>query len=132
MVDSSDDVIWLAFAVGVSLASIITAISVAPSVVVVIAPGEVIAFLLPFVGPSLHHITKLDDGRRSVTSKILIEALCCDAIVEAVDDVFIEDVGDGCLRNASRTTLGTHFSLASTMRGHDGWLPCAWSSGSCR
>jgi hypothetical protein len=64
-------------------------------VLVVIALREMIALLLLLVRPSLHHVAEPHDGLGSITTKISKESLISDVVVEAVDDVLLEDVSDG-------------------------------------
>ena len=45
---------------------------------------EATAFLFFHVRPMLHHVVQF------------YHRLCCEAIVEVVDDVLVGDVGDGC------------------------------------
>jgi hypothetical protein len=105
--DSRDQIIWLALLGGsrvVPLTSVV-AVIVPPLVVVVITMlCEAIALLLLLVRPNLHHITEPHDGLGSVAAKISKESLVSDAVVEAVDDVLLEDVGDGgaCVEESAR------------------------------
>jgi hypothetical protein len=51
--------------------------------------------LVHLVGPLLHHVTELYDGRGAVATKVTVEVSLGEAILEAVDDILIGDVGDG-------------------------------------
>ena len=78
--DRPDGIVWLAFAVRIPQVFVIDAITIVLPVVVVVVLGKAITFLLLFISPLLHHITELDDRRRAIASKIVVEALCCDAL----------------------------------------------------
>jgi hypothetical protein len=70
-------------------------------VVVVTALREAIGLLLFLIRPSLHHVME-PRGLGSVAAKISKESLVFVAVVEAVDDIFRGDVGDGgaCVKEA--------------------------------
>lgn len=54
-----------------------------------------VALLVLLVHPSLHHVIELDDGLGSVASKVSEETLLGEAVLEALDDIFVGDVGAG-------------------------------------
>ena len=56
------------------------------------------ALLLFLVGPLQHHVAKGHDRAGSIPFEVTIELLSGEAVVEAVDDVVIGDVGDGGAR----------------------------------
>ena len=56
------------------------------------------ALLLFLVGPLQHHVVEGHNRLRSVSSEVAIELLSGKAVVEAVDDVVVDDVGDGGAR----------------------------------
>ena len=56
------------------------------------------ALLLFLVGPLQHHVVEGHNRSRSVSSEVAIELLSGKAVVEAVDDVVVDDVGDGGAR----------------------------------
>ena len=58
-------------------------------------PREVILLLLFLIIPLQHHVSEGHDRSGAVASKIMVELLCSEPIMEAVDDVIIGDVGDG-------------------------------------
>jgi hypothetical protein len=72
-------------------------------VVVVAALQEAIVLLLLLVCPSLHHVMKPRDVLGSVAAKVSKESLVGDAIVKAVDNILLGDVGDGgaCVKEAA-------------------------------
>lgn len=66
-------------------------------VVVVAAMPRVEALLLLIlqVHSTLHHVMEVWDGLRAISPKVFVHHLVLEAAVEAVDDVVVEDVGDG-------------------------------------
>jgi hypothetical protein len=58
------------------------------------ALGEALILLILLVGPSLHHIMKLHDGLGAAASKVAVDVLQGEAILEAVDDILVSDVGN--------------------------------------
>jgi hypothetical protein len=79
----------------VSLALVEAVVVIPLALVVVAVLGVAVMFLVLLTGPSLHHVMKFHDGVGAVASKIAVEVLLGKAILEAVDDVLIGDVGDG-------------------------------------
>ena len=63
--------------------------------VVVVATRESVALLLLLISPFQHHITKGHDQSRAVSTEVAVQLLGGEAVVEAVDDVVGDDVGDG-------------------------------------
>jgi xanthine dehydrogenase molybdopterin-binding subunit B len=57
--------------------------------------GEASVLLILLVGPSLHHVAKLYGGPGAVASEVTVDVLHGEAVLEAVDDVLVGDVGDG-------------------------------------
>jgi hypothetical protein len=88
--DSRDLVFWLALSRG----SRVVPLALVEAVVVV-ALGEALVLLILLVSPSLHHVTKLHGSLGAVASKVAVDVLHGEAILEAVDDVLVGDVGDG-------------------------------------
>jgi hypothetical protein len=64
-------------------------------VLVVVRLGEAITFLVPLVGPSLHHVMEFYDGLGMVVPEVAVEVPLGEAVLEAVDDVGAGDVGNG-------------------------------------
>jgi hypothetical protein len=83
----------------------IVAVVVPPLVIVLFTPAlrEATTLLLLLVCPSLHHVAEPHDGLGSVATEISKESLIGDAVVEAVEDVLLGDVGDGsvCVEEAA-------------------------------
>jgi hypothetical protein len=97
MIYSRDEVIWLALSGWtrvVPLALVGMTVICAPQVAV-IASREPLPHLFLLLGPVVHHVTKPCNSFRSVLPKVSVDALVGDAIVEAVDDVFLRDIRNG-------------------------------------
>jgi hypothetical protein len=97
-VNSRDEIILLVLLGGSRVVppAFVGAIVVVPFAPVVGVPlGVAVAFLVLLVTPSLHHVMKFHDGVGPVASKVAVEVPLGEAILEAVDDVLVEDVGDG-------------------------------------
>jgi hypothetical protein len=73
--------------------------------VVVIAPREPLPHLFLLLGPVMHHVTKPCNSFWSVPPKVSVDAWVGDAIIEAVDDVFLRDI-----RNGVAKVLGLAFA----------------------
>jgi hypothetical protein len=91
MIHSRDGIIWLAF-LGwtriVPLALVIAVVIWTPQVAI-IAPWEPLPHLLFLLGPVMHHVTKPHNSFQSVPPEVSVDAWISDAVVEAVDDVFL-------------------------------------------
>jgi hypothetical protein len=87
------------------------AVVIAPLVVVVVvaaARQEALTLLLLLIHPGLHHVVKSCDGLWEVTTEVSEESLVSDAVVVTVDDVLLEDVGDGGVRLEEAAGVGAH------------------------
>jgi hypothetical protein len=94
MIHSHDEIIWLALSGWtrvVPLALVIVVVIWTPQVAI-IAPREPLSHLFFLLGPVVHHIMKLSNSFRSVLPKVSVDAWVGDAVVEAVDDVFLRDI----------------------------------------
>jgi hypothetical protein len=69
-------------------------------------PREPLLHLLLLFGPIVHHITKAHNSLRPVPPKIPVDAWVGDAVVEAVDDVVLQDVRDGGADVEEATCVG--------------------------
>jgi hypothetical protein len=91
-----DFLVWLALS-GiprvVSLALVEVVVVVALLVVVML--GEAIVLLILLVSPPCHHVMQFHGGSRAVASEVVVSVLRKDAVLEAADEVLIDDVGDG-------------------------------------
>jgi hypothetical protein len=97
MIDSRDDIIWLSFpgwTQKVPLAFVIAVVVWVPQIAI-LTPWEPLPHLLLLFGPIVHHITKARNGLWPVPPKISVDAWVGDAVVEAVDDVALQNVRDG-------------------------------------
>jgi hypothetical protein len=97
MIHSRDEVVWLALSGWtrvVPLALVSTVVIWAPQVAV-IAPREPLPHLFLLLGPVVHHVAEPYNSFRSVLPKVSVDAWVGDAVVEAVDDVFLRDIRNG-------------------------------------
>jgi hypothetical protein len=62
---------------------------------VIVTLGEALILLILLVGPSLHHVVELHDSLGAVVTKVVVDVVRAEAVLEAVDDILIGDVGDG-------------------------------------
>jgi hypothetical protein len=118
--DSCDFMVWLALS-GVPrvvrLAFVKVAIAIA--LLVVVALGEVIIFLILLVSPPCHHVTQLQDSSRAIAPEVVVRALREEAMLEATNYVLIGDVGHGgarlketpCVRPQGLVHLLLHLGL---------------------
>ena len=95
MFDSRDNIILIALSGEVLLALVMAMVVVPHSPVVIVAAGEEVTFLVPLVGPSLHHVGELYDSLGVAAAKVTIEVQLGEAILEAVDYILVEYVHDG-------------------------------------
>jgi hypothetical protein len=65
------------------------------ALLVVVALGEAVIFLVLLVSPSCHHFTQLHGSSRTISPEVVVRALREETVLEATNDVFISDVGDG-------------------------------------
>jgi hypothetical protein len=63
--------------------------------VAIITPRELLPHLFLLLGPVVHHVMKPCNSFRSVLPKVFVDAWVGDAIVEAIDDVFLRDIRHG-------------------------------------
>jgi hypothetical protein len=114
--DSRDFMVWLAL-LGVPrvvpLAFVEVAVAIA--LLVMVALGETVVFLVVLVGPPCHHVTQLHGSSRAVARKVVVRVLREEAVLEATDDVLIGDVGE---RNTVCKTSRSRSSPASTGTSH--------------
>jgi hypothetical protein len=68
---------------------------VAVALLVIVALREMIILLILLVSPLYHHVVQLHSSRRAVGSEVVVGVLREEAVLEAVDDVLVRDVGDG-------------------------------------
>jgi hypothetical protein len=105
--DSRDFMVWLALSgvpQVVPLAFIEVAIAIA--LLVVITLGEAIVFLVLLVSPPCHHVTQLHGSNWAVAPEVIVCVLQEEAVLEATDDVFVDDVGDGGAHLKETTCVG--------------------------
>jgi hypothetical protein len=91
MIHSHNEIIWLALSGWTQLVSLalVIAIVIWTPQVATIAPWKPLPHLFLLLGPVVHHVTKPRNSFRSVPPKVFVDAWVSDAVVEAVDDVFL-------------------------------------------
>jgi hypothetical protein len=97
MIHSRDEIIWLALSGWtriVPLALVVAVIMRTPQIAI-LAPQEPLAHLLLLLGPVVHHVTQPRNCLRPVSLEVSIDAWIGDTVVEAVDDVLLQDIRDG-------------------------------------
>jgi hypothetical protein len=107
-IHSRDEIIWLALSGWtrvVPLALVVAVVSWTPQVAT-IASRELLPHLFLLLGPVMHHITKPCNSFRSVLPKVSVDAWVGDAIVEAVDDVFLRDIRNGSANVEETACIG--------------------------
>jgi hypothetical protein len=87
--------VWLAVSGGFQVVSLAFVGAVAIVVLVVVALGEALVLLVLLVGTSLHYVTKFHDSLGAVVAEVAVDVLQAEVVLEAVDDVLVDDVGDG-------------------------------------
>jgi hypothetical protein len=96
-IHSLDEIIWLAFSGWtriVPLALVVVVVIWTPQIAI-IAHREPLPHLLFLVKLVVHHVTKPCNSFRSVPPEVFVDAWVSDAVVEAVDDVFLRDICNG-------------------------------------
>jgi hypothetical protein len=107
-VHSRDEIIWPTFSGWtriVPLAFIIVVVIWTPQIAV-LALQELLPHLLLLFGPVMHHVMKARNSFRHVPPEVSVDAWVGDAVVEAVDDVFLRDVPDGSANVEETTCVG--------------------------
>jgi hypothetical protein len=70
------------------------------------ASRELLPHLLLLFGPVVHHVTKARNSVRPIPPEVSVDAGVGDAVVEAVDDVVLQDVRDGSVNVEEATCVG--------------------------
>jgi hypothetical protein len=87
-------IVWLALLSVprvVLLAFVVVAIAIA--LLVVVALGEAIVFLILLVSPPCHHVKQFHGSSWAVVPEVVVCVLREEAVLEAMDDILIGDVG---------------------------------------
>jgi hypothetical protein len=87
--------VWLAFLGGFRVVPLAFVGAVAVFMLVIVALVEALVLLVLLVGPSLHYVKEFHDSLGAIAAEVVVDVLQAEAILEAVDDVLISDVGDG-------------------------------------
>jgi hypothetical protein len=93
--NSHDFIIFLALLGGCRVVPLALVGAVVVVVLVVVAIGEAFVLLIILAGPSLHHLAELHDSLGVIAADVTVDVLHGKAVLEAVDDILIGDVGDG-------------------------------------
>jgi hypothetical protein len=91
-----DFIVWPAF-LGVTRVVLLAFVRVVVviALLIIFALGKALVLLVLLVGPPCHHVAEFHSSSRAVASEVMVGELREKAILEAVDDVLIEDVSDG-------------------------------------
>jgi hypothetical protein len=109
MIYSRDEIIWLALSGWtriVPLALVIAVVIWTPQIAI-IAPREPLLHLLFLLGLVVHHVTKPRNSLRPVPPEVSVDAWIGDAIVEAVDDVLLQDIRNGGMDIEETACIGS-------------------------
>jgi hypothetical protein len=72
----------------------------------ILAPQEPLPHLLFLLGPVVHHVTKPHNSFQSVPPEVSVDAWVGDAVVEAIDDVFLQNIRNGSVNIEETTCIG--------------------------
>jgi hypothetical protein len=94
--DSHDFMVWPALS-GVPrvVPLVFVKVAVAIALLVVVALGEAVVLLILLVCPLCHHVTQLYSSSQAVAPEVVVRMLREEPVLEAADDVFVGDLGDG-------------------------------------
>jgi hypothetical protein len=81
--------------VGIVPLAFVIAVVIRMPQIAILALREPLPHLLLLFGPVMHHVTKARNSFRPVPPEVSVNAWVGDAVVEAVDDVILQDVRDG-------------------------------------
>jgi hypothetical protein len=97
--NSRDFLVWLAL-LGVPrvVPLALVKVAVAIALLVVVALGKALILLIILVNPPCYHVTQLHGSTWAIASEVMVCVLREEPILEAADDVFVGDVGDGGAR----------------------------------
>jgi hypothetical protein len=70
-------------------------VAIAVALLVIVTLGEAVILLVLLVSPSCHHVMELHTSSRPIASEVVVRVLREEPVLEAVDDIFIDDVSDG-------------------------------------
>jgi hypothetical protein len=97
--DSCDFLVWLALS-GIPrvVPLALVEVGVAIALLVVVALGEAVVLLILLVSPPCHHIMQLYGSSQAIAPEVVVCVLREEPVLEAADDVLLDDVGDGSAR----------------------------------
>jgi hypothetical protein len=82
-------------------------VAVAIALLVMVAFGEAVVFLILLVSPPCHHVMQIHGSSRTVAPEVVVRVLREEAILEETNDVLIGDVGDGGARLEETPCVGS-------------------------
>jgi hypothetical protein len=97
MIRNHDEIIWLALSGWTRifpLALVVVVVMRTPKISI-LAPRELLPHLLLLLGPVVHHVMQPRNSLRPVPPEVSIDVWIGDAVVEAEDDVLLQDIRDG-------------------------------------
>jgi hypothetical protein len=94
-IHNRDEIIWLALWTQIVPLALVVAVVMRTPQIAIIAPREPLSHLLFLLGPVVHHAMKPRNSLRPVPPKVPVDAWVGDAVVEAVDDVLLQDICNG-------------------------------------
>jgi hypothetical protein len=108
MIHSRDEIIWFAFSGWTRIVPLafVVAVAIWTPQSAILAPREPLPHLLFLFGPVVHHVAKPCNSFRPVPPEVSVDAQFSDAVVEAVDDVFLRDVRNGGADIEKMTCVG--------------------------
>jgi hypothetical protein len=109
MIHSRDEIIWLALSgwTRVVPLALVVAVVIRTPQVAIIVPWEPLPHLFFLPRPVVHHNTKPCNSFWSVLPKVPIDAWVGDAVVEAVDNVFLQDIHNGSMDVQETACIGS-------------------------
>jgi hypothetical protein len=107
-IHSCDEIVWLALSgwTQVVPVALVVAVVIWMPQIANIAPWEPLPHLFLLLGPVVHHVTKPRNSFRSVPPKVSVDVWVGDAVVEAVDDVFLQDIRNGSMDIEETACIG--------------------------
>jgi hypothetical protein len=80
---------------------------IAIALLVVVALGEAVVFLILLVSLPCHHVMQLRGSSRAVAPEVVVCVLREEAVLESTNDVLIDNVGDGGARLEEMPCVGS-------------------------
>jgi hypothetical protein len=103
---SHEFMVWFVLSGGFLVVSLAFVKAVAVVALVIFALGEELVLLILLVSPSLHLVAEFHDSLEAIAVEVVVDVLRAEAILEVVDDVLVEDVGDGGVHLEEAPSVG--------------------------